>query len=90
MKRSGSDSLLQHSEAPAAVELVTGVWLLHLSNPENNRFSQGDGEDEGIEEGERGIKWKEGAESAEKLFSNLYFLSPACYLLSLKLFCLLE
>lgn len=57
MKCSRSDSLSQHSPAPAAVELVTGDWLLHLSNPENNQFSRRDREDLGKGGGvDRGIK----------------------------------
>lgn len=46
MKCSELDLLLQHSQAPTAMELVTGVWLLHLSNPENNWFLQREGKDE--------------------------------------------
>lgn len=46
MKCSELDLLLQHSQAPTAMELVTGVWLLHLSNPENNWFLQREWKDE--------------------------------------------
>lgn len=46
MKCSELDLLLQHSQAPTAMELVTGVWLLHLSNPESNWFLQREGKDE--------------------------------------------